>query len=145
MPGNRINRTIFTLVFALMLCPSASMAAPPSNKGKGRAQDLEVNLGLSATVSAGVSVNAGITVGDARRLATRYELTGAKPLPPGIAKNLARGKPVPPGIARTRLPEAFIYDLPHHEGYEWQRVGRDLVLVAVGTLIVVEILERVFD
>jgi hypothetical protein len=25
---------------------------------------------------------------------------GAKPLPPGIAKNLARGKPLPPGIAK---------------------------------------------
>jgi hypothetical protein len=31
-----------------------------------------------------------------------------KGLPPGIAKNLARGKPLPPGIAKQRLPDGLV-------------------------------------
>jgi len=149
MPSNGILGTVSVVLLALSLLPATLSADPPPGKGKSGGNDVDVGVSatigasVSATIGAGVSV--GITVGDARRLATQYELTGAKPLPPGIAKNLARGKPLPPGIARTRLPDPFLHELPHHEGYEWQRVGRDLVLVVVGTLIVAEILEHVFD
>jgi len=41
-----------------------------------------------------------------------------KPLPPGIAKNLARGKPLPPGIAKTRLPRDLMVKLPPRSGFE---------------------------
>lgn len=92
-----------------------------------------------------VRVTAGITIGDARALAMRYGLTGAKPLPPGIRKNLARGKPLPPGIAKTRMPEPFIAALPQHAGYEWRRAGADLVLVVQGSLVITDILHGVFD
>lgn len=85
------------------------------------------------------------TIGDARRLASDYKMTGGKPLPPGVRKNLARGKPLPPGIQKTRLPGAFIDQLPHHEGFEWQRVGTDLVLVISGSLVVSDVLAGVFD
>ena len=150
MPNHGILRTVSVVLLSFSLVPGTMSADPPPGKGKGgKDPDVGVNVSASvgATVSAtlGAGIDVGITVGDARRLATRYELTGAKPLPPGIARNLARGKPLPPGIAKTRLPDPFIHDLPHHDGYEWQRVGRDLVLVAIGTLIVAEILERVFD
>lgn len=49
-------------------------------------------------------------------------------LPPGIRMNVARGKPLPPGITR-RLDADILRDLPRHEGYEWRRVGWDVVLV----------------
>jgi hypothetical protein len=42
-----------------------------------------------------------------------------KPLPPGIAKNLARGKPIPPGIARTRVPDDVVVLLPVRPGALW--------------------------
>lgn len=35
------------------------------------------------------------------QLAVNLGLTGYQSLPPGIAKNLARGKPLPPGIAKN--------------------------------------------
>jgi len=35
--------------------------------------------------------------------------------------------------------------LPQRPGYEWQVCGTDLVLVAVSTLIVAEVLRSVFD
>jgi hypothetical protein len=35
--------------------------------------------------------------------------------------------------------------LPEIPDHEWRIAGRDLILIAIGTLIVVEILEDVFD
>lgn len=65
-------------------------------------------------------------------------------LPPGVAKNLARGKPLPPGIKKKALPSQLVFQLPHHEGYEYLSVGRDILLVAVATGIIVDILKDVF-
>lgn len=65
-------------------------------------------------------------------------------LPPGIAKNYARGKPLPPGIAK-KLPQQALADLPKYEGYEYARVGRDIVLIEAATRIVVDVIERIFD
>ncbi|MGA4601390.1 RcnB family protein, partial [Ectopseudomonas hydrolytica] len=35
--------------------------------------------------------------------------------------------------------------LPYYEGYEWKQIGRDVVLVAIATGIVYEILRNVLD
>ena len=66
-----------------------------------------------------------------------------KPLPPGIAKNLARGKPLPPGIAQTRLPADLLAKLPVRPGYEWMAAGDVVVLIdPIG--VVVDILREIF-
>lgn len=66
-----------------------------------------------------------------------------KPLPPGIAKNLARGKPLPPGIAKTRLPDDLLVRLPVRPDYQWVMTGDVVVLIdPVG--IVVDILREIF-
>ncbi|KQZ91622.1 MULTISPECIES: anti-virulence regulator CigR family protein [unclassified Pseudomonas] len=65
-------------------------------------------------------------------------------LPPGIQKNLARGKPLPPGIAK-KLDGRLIGRLPHYDGYEWQQVGTDLILVALASGLIYEIVNNVFD
>lgn len=57
-----------------------------------------------------VSVN--ISHDRVRSLALNYGLTGYRSLPPGIAKNLARGKPLPPGIAKKMVPSSMLRDLP---------------------------------
>jgi hypothetical protein len=90
-------------------------------------------------------IAAGITALTVRNLAINYGLVGYSPLPPGIAKNLARGKPLPPGIAKKLGPGPFFNQLPFHPGYEWQVAGSDLILVAVGTRIVADILSNVFQ
>ena len=64
-----------------------------------------------------------------------------KGLPPGIAKNLARGKPLPPGIAKQALP----YDLrralpPVRDGYERIIVDGKILLVEIATQIVRDVL-----
>jgi len=131
---NKFNPLLILLCGILFLLASPLWADKPDKK-KG----LQTNLDLSLMVSAGISF------GDARRLAVDQGLTGMKPLPPGIRKNLARGKPMPPGIAKTRMPNSYINQLPRHQGYEWQQAGSDLVLVVTGSLVIADVLEGVFD
>jgi hypothetical protein len=122
--------SLFALAATLFFLSAPLLADKPDKKGASS---------FSATVTAGISF------GEARRLAVDSGLTGYKPLPPGIRKNMARGKPMPPGIAKTRMPGSFVGQLPHHDGYEWRQAGTDLVLIAIGTLIIADVLERVFD
>lgn len=66
---------------------------------------------------------------------------GRKSLPPGIAKNLARGKPLPPGIAKQALPDALISRLPPPpKGYERIIVAGKILLVEIATEVVHDIL-----
>jgi hypothetical protein len=110
-------------------------ANSPEGKNKsgkdGPNVSARVDVGVSAPIPGGM-ISAGIS------------MSGAKPLPPGIQKNLARGKPLPPGIAKKQLPGPFINQLPHHPGYEWRQAGADLVLVVSGSLVISDILEDVF-
>lgn len=65
----------------------------------------------------------------------------SKPLPPGIAKNLARGKPLPPGIAKRALPNDLLVRLPPvADGYERIAVAGKILLVEIATQIVHDIL-----
>jgi len=64
-----------------------------------------------------------------------------KALPPGIAKNLARGKPLPPGIAKRALPNDLLVQLPPvADGYERIAVAGKILLVDIATQVVHDIL-----
>ncbi|WP_454677546.1 anti-virulence regulator CigR family protein [Achromobacter marplatensis] len=89
--------------------------------------------------------HAGITISTARGYAQEYGLSGYGSLPPGVRKNLARGKPLPPGIAKKMVPGPMLARLPVYPGYEWRVAGADLILVAVATAIVADVLFDVFD
>ncbi|MDX1404231.1 MAG: anti-virulence regulator CigR family protein [Woeseiaceae bacterium] len=66
---------------------------------------------------------------------------GAKPMPPGIAKNLARGKRLPPGIAKQALPQSLLVKLPPvADGYERVIVAGKILLVEIATQVVHDIL-----
>lgn len=69
---------------------------------------------------------------------------GRGELPPGIAKNLARGKSLPPGIAKQVLPGELIGRLPPvHDGYERIIVDGKVLLVEVATQVVRDILTEI--
>lgn len=69
---------------------------------------------------------------------------GTTSLPPGIAKNVARGKPLPPGIAKRGLPGDLEGRLPKlREGLRRIIVGDDVTIIEEGTRIVVDILRDV--
>lgn len=74
-----------------------------------------------------------------RQLLRRHDAPRAESLPPGIQRNLARGKPLPPGIAK-RFDGHLASQLPYYPGYEWERVGADVVLIEAATRIVVDVL-----
>ncbi|EQC1054060.1 TPA: hypothetical protein U2I44_001581 [Providencia rettgeri] len=93
----------------------------------------------------GSNVSFNVSFGHVRPLAIEYGLTGYRGLPPGIAKQVSRGKPLPPGIAKKTLPSPFLAQLPVYVGYEWKVSGQDLILVAIGTMVVAEIIENVFE
>src|SRR3546814_12654007 len=72
---------------------------------------------------------------------TRFPYTTLfRSLPPGIRKNLARGKPLPPGIQKKIVPGSLLSRLPRYSGYEWRVAGSDLILVAVATAVVADVL-----
>lgn len=67
----------------------------------------------------------------------------AEALPPGIAKNLARGKPLPPGIAKKQLPAPLATELPAREGLEISIFGDRIVLLEASGL-VVDVISGIF-
>ena len=73
------------------------------------------------------------------RLLSQYDAPRAEPLPPGIQRQLERGKPLPPGIAK-RFDGPLANQLPRYPGYEWERVGADVVLIEAATRVVVDVL-----
>ena len=113
-----------------LLAPTAVAQKPGRPKDRGAVQ-VAVSVGFSAVE---------------RRILTEYfaeHRYEAKPLPPGIAKNLARGKRLPPGIAKRRLPADLQGRLQSRVGAEVTIFGDRIVLLEASGL-VVDILEGVF-
>lgn len=124
---------------AIVLATQSAFAAPKTDHhGKpGAGHDGDVSVQLS-----GPSIDIGrvrIVLGDNRQL-----IGPASSLPPGITKNLARGKPLPPGIAKN-FDGRVASQLPRYDGYEWKQAGTDVILVAIATGIVYEVLRNVLD
>ena len=119
----------------------AGKAVDKGGSGSSRTSD-----GVAAAAAAG-AVLAGILLSDQERATiTRYFQTHpqpVKPLPPGIAKNLARGKPLPPGIAKRAAPGDLLRQLTIPRGYALETVGTDVVLIEIGTRIVADLLKDV--
>jgi hypothetical protein len=67
----------------------------------------------------------------------------AEVLPPGVAKNLARGKRLPPGIAKRPVPSRLQAQLPTRVGVEVSIFGDRIVLLEASG-VVIDILEGVF-
>lgn len=61
------------------------------------------------------------------------------PPPPGV--RLMRGQPLPRNYYGERLDPRALAHLPQYPGYEWRRSGGDIVLIAIGTSIVYQILD----
>ena len=128
----------------LLICVSLALAGPVLAEGKGGGQGRKG--GNDNGPSAGEVVADAITAAE-RSLILAYigqhrgdPAFQAKPLPPGIQKNLARGKPLPPGIAKRYLPGDLLAQLPPRPGYEWRIVGADVLLIAAATQIIVGVL-----
>ncbi len=82
--------------------------------------------------------------GEVRRTIQEHrEIIGrGQPLPPNL--HIVKGHPLPRGYGR-RLDDRSLQYLPRYDGYEWRRLGTDVVLVAIGSGIVYEILDGVLN
>lgn len=72
----------------------------------------------------------------------RGDFGNGRPMPQGV--HLVKGQPMPHGYGRP-LDRRALAHLPRYEGYEWRRVGPDVVLVAIGTSVIYEILSGVLN
>ncbi|CAB3919733.1 anti-virulence regulator CigR family protein [Achromobacter ruhlandii] len=156
----RRSIAIFVTALACTTLLAPAWSAPPENRGKpdhadngngngkGNGNSGGKNKGNGKDADPNVSVTlstAGISISTARGYAVQAGATGYGSLPPGIRKNLARGKPLPPGIAKKMVPGPMLARLPVHPGYEWRVAGNDLILIAIATGIVADVLAGVFD
>jgi hypothetical protein len=136
-----------TVSFALLA--SAALADPPEGKGRGhggRDRDDDSASATNAALEVGIGVALAVFTDRDRDTIGGYfdqHRYGAQRLPPGIAKNLARGKPLPPGIAKKQLPGNLVAGLPRRPGYDYVMAGSDVLLVEVATRVVTDILRDV--
>ncbi|WP_043311928.1 anti-virulence regulator CigR family protein [Pseudomonas sp. ML96] len=72
----------------------------------------------------------------------RAQIGRGPAVPPDV--HIRQGHPLPHGYGK-RLDECALHGLPRYEGYEWRRVGSDVVLIAVTTGIVYAILQGVLN
>ncbi len=63
--------------------------------------------------------------------------------PPPRNVRIVRGQPLPPGYYGERLDSRALSRLPVYHGYEWRRAGIDIVLIAIGSGLVYEVLDGV--
>jgi hypothetical protein len=66
-------------------------------------------------------------------------------LPPQVARDFGRGKSLPPGALKHPLPPDLLARLPARRGFEYARVGSDIVLIDKTTRVVVDLLEGILD
>lgn len=137
---------LLSLSFAAAAGPHEGKGKPDKSHSQGKDKHAgKEGSGGKAGASAKGGVSVSISSGDARRIALNHKVTGYESLPPGIRKNLARGKPIPPGLAHRAVPAEVLVELPRYPDHEWRVYGTDLVLVALATAVVVDVLVDVFD
>jgi hypothetical protein len=118
---------------ALPALAQGGKAVPKGNKAASAAAEVRVQSLVAASEA------------EVRIIREYYVAKGLKPkpLPPGIARNLARGKPVPPGLMRVRVPDDLLAQLPPREGYQWA-VANNVVLLVDTRGFVHDILRQIF-
>ena len=108
-----------------------SILAPGIAAGQGRSQgrgsgSAEKSGGKGNDADVNVSFNFNSGDHDTFRNYFRTNKITAEPLPPGIAKNLARGKELPPGIAKKAFPNDSFAGLGRGSGQASRSRSREI-------------------
>jgi hypothetical protein len=116
-------------------------AAQGRSEGRGRGNDRG-----NAPDRGGTSVPVNVVFRDSDRATFRdyFVKNRIRPetLPPGIARNVARGKPLPPGNAKKVLPADLLVVAPRGPGITYAIIGPMVVAIRNGA--VVDILDNIF-
>ena len=117
-------------------------SVPASAQGKGKGAKPETKATSGGSAPGVVVVFRDSDQATFRDYFVKHRVS-ATALPPGIAKNVARGKPLPPGIAKRAVPKDLLVLGP--------KVGPDItftiagdVVVAMKSGVVVDILRGIF-
>jgi hypothetical protein len=118
-------------------------------QGNGKGQGHGKVTGQQVQTSGQFTLSATITTAERQTIIGYFQqhqasYVGMKPVPPGIAKKIARGGTMPPGIAKRYFPGELIALLPPRPGEQWLIVGTDVLLVQAATSLILDILPRVF-
>ena len=135
---------------AVVLGLSVGLVVSPlgaQGQSQGRGQGQGQGSGGSTASSSGTTVSATVVFrsGDVNVFHdyfVTHKIT-AQPLPPGIAKNLARGKPLPPGIAKKMVPVDLVALGPKLDRDTTLSIYGDVVVAMKGG-VVIDILAGVF-
>ncbi len=120
-----------TLVCALVTAGTTTTAFA-GNKGKSKGnQPTSVEKIVTKHLVGGLisAVERALIAGNLDRIRGNLPrtLTGAKPLPPGIAKDT--------------LPGGLLAQLPARPGQEWRLIGTDLLIVEIASNVIADVLK----
>lgn len=120
------------LVIVGLLLAAVAVAPSSTSAQKQKNQDRHTDHSL-------VSLSIGIS-SQIRDFYSSRPASGVKALPPGMRNRLAKGKPLPPGIAKQVAPPALRSHLDLPRGYDLVEVGLDVILVEVATGVIHDVL-----
>ena len=121
-------RALAVVTMLVAISGAAGLSAQGRGQGRGRG-------GNTGSGDPDVSISVAAVFGSEHRTTFadyfRRNRLDVEALPPGIAKNVARGKPLPPGIAKKALPNDLVKIVMRNS-----RVPRDTTFAIVGDVIV---------
>ena len=137
------------LLIGLLIAAMGFSSAWAQSNGKGNGQGHAKAAGQQAPTSGQITLSATITSAERQTIMGYFQqhpasYAGAKPLPPGIAKKIARGGTLPPGIAKRYFPGELVTMLPPRPGEQWLMVGTDVLLVQAATNVILDKLPSIF-
>ena len=128
---------------ALTLALVAMVAVPLAAEAKGGPKGNKGGNAAEPSAQVSVSVQFGSDAELTIRNYFRANPMVPEGLPPGMYNRLAKGKPLPPGIAKRFVPDGLRAQLPTYPDCDVVIVGRDVLLIAAATSIVLDILHDV--
>lgn len=140
-------RRIIVIAFAFSLALAGPAMGQGNSNGNGKKSQNQTGVqpsGAALTVSLITTFERSTILGYIQNHQGNPSsgFAGMKPLPPGIAKKLARGGSLPPGIAKRYFPSDLMGQLPPRPGQQWLVMGTDILLIDAATQLILDILHQ---
>jgi len=141
-----MRRHALIVVLAAVALASPALAQGNGNgngNGNGTSHGKNVTQGtgtgaITASVSLITAYERSTILGYVQNHQSSF--SGMQPLPPGIAKKVARGGSLQPGIAKRYFPGDLLGQLPARPGQQWMFMGTDVVLLNTATQLILDVL-----
>lgn len=129
--------TLYTVGLAIALSSPLTLAAPGDGPGHAHGQQM---AHAAPAPQHGPRVDAKRVHGGIEKHRGQFGSVGKQG---HDSPRFAKGEKLPKGVKAHALDRRVTADLPHYKGYEWRRVGTDLILVSVATGIIYAVFDHV--